>query len=50
MPAHRIETNNKLNRISTQMLQQMAREATSEQLAEKIEMPEDQDSQGVEDA
>ncbi|MGB0865544.1 MAG: RNA polymerase sigma factor RpoD [Granulosicoccaceae bacterium] len=41
IPVHMIETINKLNRISRQMLQQMGREATPEELAEKMEMPED---------
>ena len=36
-----IETINKLNRISRQMLQEMGREATPEELAIKMEMPED---------
>ena len=36
-----IETINKLNRISRQMLQEMGREATPEELAERMEMPED---------
>ncbi|MGA9335959.1 MAG: RNA polymerase sigma factor RpoD [Rudaea sp.] len=41
IPVHMIETINKLNRISRQMLQQYGREATPEELAEKMEMPED---------
>ncbi|MFK7993403.1 MAG: RNA polymerase sigma factor RpoD [Granulosicoccus sp.] len=41
IPVHMIETINKLNRISRQMLQVMGREATPEELAEKMEMPED---------
>ena len=41
IPVHMIETINKLNRISRQMLQQMGREATPEELAVKMEMPED---------
>ena len=41
IPVHMIETINKLNRISRQMLQKMGREATPEELAEKMEMPED---------
>ena len=41
IPVHMIETINKLNRISRQMLQEMGREATPEELAEKMEMPED---------
>ena len=36
-----IETINKLNRISRQMLQQMGREPSPEELAEKMQMPED---------
>jgi len=36
-----IETINKLNRISRQMLQEMGREPTPEELAQKMEMPED---------
>ena len=36
-----IETINKLNRISRQMLQEMGREATPEELAERMGMPED---------
>ncbi|MGJ8668929.1 MAG: RNA polymerase sigma factor RpoD [Oceanococcus sp.] len=41
IPVHMIETINKLNRISRQMLQEMGREATPEELSEKMEMPED---------
>ena len=41
IPVHMIETINKLNRISRQMLQVMGREATPEELAEKMDMPED---------
>jgi RNA polymerase primary sigma factor len=41
IPVHMIETINKLNRISRQMLQEMGREATPEELAEKMEMPEE---------
>jgi RNA polymerase primary sigma factor len=36
-----IETINKLNRVSRQILQELGREATPEELAEKMEMPED---------
>ena len=36
-----IETINKLNRISRQMLQEMGREPTPEELAERMLMPED---------
>ena len=41
IPVHMIETINKLNRISRQMLQEMGREATPEELAERMGMPED---------
>jgi len=41
IPVHMIETINKLNRISRQILQEMGRDATPEELAEKMEMPED---------
>jgi RNA polymerase primary sigma factor len=41
IPVHMIETINKLNRISRQMLQEMGREATPEELAERMELPED---------
>ncbi|HEX6929489.1 MAG TPA: RNA polymerase sigma factor RpoD [Gammaproteobacteria bacterium] len=41
IPVHMIETINKLNRISRQMLQEMGREATPEELAIRMEMPED---------
>ena len=41
IPVHMIETINKLNRISRQMLQEMGREATPEELSERMEMPED---------
>jgi len=41
IPVHMIETINKLNRISRQMLQEMGREPTAEELAVKMEMPED---------
>jgi RNA polymerase primary sigma factor len=41
IPVHMIETINKLNRISRQMLQEYGREPTPEELAEKMEMPED---------
>jgi len=41
IPVHMIETINKLNRISRQMLQEMGREPTPEELATKMEMPED---------
>jgi RNA polymerase primary sigma factor len=41
IPVHMIETINKLNRISRQMLQEFGREPTPEELAERMEMPED---------
>ncbi|MFC4820177.1 RNA polymerase sigma factor RpoD [Dokdonella ginsengisoli] len=41
IPVHMIETINKLNRISRQMLQEMGREPTPDELAVKMEMPED---------
>ncbi len=41
IPVHMIETINKLNRISRQMLQEMGREATPEELSERMEMPEE---------
>ena len=41
IPVHMIETINKLNRISRQMLQEMGREPTPEELSERMQMPED---------
>ncbi|MEZ7985292.1 MAG: RNA polymerase sigma factor RpoD [Pseudomonadales bacterium] len=41
IPVHMIETINKLNRISRQMLQEIGREPTPEELGERMEMPED---------
>ena len=41
IPVHMIETINKLNRISRTMIQEMGREPTPEELAERMEMPED---------
>ena len=41
IPVHMIETINKLNRISRQMLHEIGREPTPEELAERMEMPED---------
>ena len=41
IPVHMIETINKLNRISRQMLQEMGREPTPEELGDRMEMPED---------
>ena len=40
IPVHMIETINKLNRISRQMLQEMGREPTPEELGERMDMPE----------
>jgi RNA polymerase primary sigma factor len=41
IPVHMIETINKLNRISRQMLQEMGREPSPDELARRMEMPED---------
>ncbi len=41
IPVHMIETINKLNRVSRQMLQEMGREPTPEELAKRMDMPED---------
>ncbi|MGY6587068.1 MAG: RNA polymerase sigma factor RpoD [Wenzhouxiangella sp.] len=41
IPVHMIETINKLNRVSRQMLQEMGREPTPDELAKRMEMPED---------
>ncbi len=41
IPVHMIETINKLNRVSRQILQEQGREPTPEELAERMEMPED---------
>jgi len=41
IPVHMIETINQLNRISRQMLQEIGREPTPEELAERMDMPED---------
>jgi RNA polymerase primary sigma factor len=41
IPVHMIETINKLNRVSRQMLQEMGRDPTPDELAERMEMPED---------
>jgi RNA polymerase primary sigma factor len=41
IPVHMIETINKLNRIQRQLLQEMGREPTPEELAEKMDIPED---------
>jgi len=49
IPVHMIETINKLNRISRQMLQEMGREPQPDELAERMEMPGREGSQGDED-
>ena len=41
IPVHMIETINKLNRVARQMLQEMGREPTPDELAERVDMPED---------
>ena len=41
IPVHMIETINKLNRISRQMLQEMGREPTPEELGKRMDLPED---------
>ncbi|KAF3982420.1 MAG: RNA polymerase sigma factor RpoD [Methylococcales symbiont of Hymedesmia sp. n. MRB-2018] len=41
IPVHMIETINKLNRIARQIIQEKGREATPEELSERMEMPED---------
>jgi RNA polymerase primary sigma factor len=41
IPVHMIETINKLNRVSRQMMQDMGREPTPEELSQKLDMPED---------
>jgi len=41
IPVHMIETINKLSRVSRQMLQEMGRDPTPEELGERMEMPED---------
>ncbi len=41
IPVHMIETINKLNRVSRQMLQEMGREPTPEELGERMELPEE---------
>ena len=41
IPVHMIETINKLNRVSRQMVQEMGREPTPEELGERMELPED---------
>ena len=49
IPVHMIETINKLNRVSRQMLQEMGREPTPEELGKRMEMPEDKVRQSAED-
>ena len=41
IPVHMIETINKLNRVSRQMIQEMGREPTPEELSKELDMPED---------
>ena len=41
IPVHMIETINKLNRVSRQMVQEMGREPTPEELGERMDLPED---------
>ncbi|MBE0508118.1 MAG: RNA polymerase sigma factor RpoD [Marinospirillum sp.] len=41
IPVHMIETINKINRVQRQMLQEMGREPSPEELGERLEMPED---------
>ena len=41
IPVHMIETINKLNRVSRQILQEKGREATPEELSQYMELPED---------
>ena len=41
IPVHMIETINKLNRISRQILQEKGREPTPDELADRMEMPEE---------
>ena len=41
IPVHMIETINKLSRVARQMLQEMGREPTPEELGERMEMPEE---------
>lgn len=41
IPVHMIETINKLNRISRQMVHEKGRDPTPEELGERMEMPED---------
>jgi len=41
IPVHMIETINKLNRISRQLLQELGRDPTTEELAERMDLSED---------
>ena len=41
IPVHMIETINKLNRVSRQMVQEMGRDPTPEELGERMDLPED---------
>ena len=41
IPVHMIETINKLNRVSRQIMQDMGREPTPEELSKELDMPED---------
>ena len=41
IPVHMIETINKINRVQRQMLQEMGREPTPEELGQRLDMPED---------
>ena len=41
IPVHMIETINKLNRVSRQMVQEMGREPTPEELGVRMDLPED---------
>ena len=41
IPVHMIETINKLNRVSRQMVQEMGREPPPEELGDRMELPED---------
>jgi len=41
IPVHMIETINKINRVQRQMLQEMGREPTPEELGKRLDLPED---------
>ena len=41
IPVHMIETINKLNRLSRQMMQEIGREPTPEEMSKRLEIPED---------